>query len=72
VIAPLRPLVQHCKRLSPLLAAPTALLLMQGQAKAILTYNIFERGSDVVIEANGSLLPYSRISKHHRLRWRKW
>ena len=45
---------------------------MQGQAKAILTYNIFERGSDVVIEANGSLLPYSRISKHHRLRWRKW
>jgi hypothetical protein len=28
---------------------------MQGQAKAILTYNIFERGSDVVIEANGSL-----------------
>jgi hypothetical protein len=56
VVMPLRALAQRCQRLSPLLAAPAALVLMQGQAKAVLTYNIFERGSDVVIEANGSLL----------------
>ena len=47
---------KHCKHFVPLLAASAALLLSQGQAKAILTYNIFERGSDVVIKANGSLL----------------
>ena len=51
----LRPLAQHCKRLLPLLAAPAALLLIQGQAKALLTYNIFESGSNVVVETSGSL-----------------
>ena len=55
MIAPLRTLAQRCKRLSPLLAAPAALLLSQGQAKAILNYNIFQRGSDVVLSASGSL-----------------
>jgi hypothetical protein len=49
-------LTKHCKHFVPLLAASAALLLSQGQAKAILTYNIFMRGSDVVIKANGSLL----------------
>jgi hypothetical protein len=39
----------------PLLAAPAALLLIQGQAKALLTYNIFESGSNVVVETSGSL-----------------
>jgi hypothetical protein len=62
VTVPLRALVKRCKRLTSLLAAPAALLLMQGQAKAILTYNIFERGSDVVIEANGSLLIPSSVT----------
>ena len=52
---PLRTLAHHCKRLSPLLAAPTALLLSQGQAKAVLTYNIFESGGNVVVQTNGSL-----------------
>ncbi len=32
-------LALHCKRLVPLLAAPAALLLSQGQAKALLIYN---------------------------------
>ena len=51
---------QHCKRFSPFLAASASLLLCQGQAKAVLTYNIFESNGDVVIEANGSLnLPAS-------------
>jgi hypothetical protein len=38
-----------------LLAAPAALLLNQGQAKAVLTYNIFESGGNVVVQTNGSL-----------------
>ena len=42
-------------RLSPLLAAPTALLLSQQQAKAALTYNIFESAGDVVVQTSGSL-----------------
>jgi hypothetical protein len=50
-----RLLVQRCKRLSPLLAAPAALLLSQGQAKAVLTYNIFESGGNVVVQISGSL-----------------
>ena len=52
---PLRTLAHHCKRLFPLLAAPTALLLSQGQAKAVLTYNIFESGGNVVVQTSGSL-----------------
>jgi len=48
------------KRFKPLLAAPAALLLIQGQAKAVLTYNIFESGGNVVVRASGSLnLPNS-------------
>ena len=55
VIMPLRLLAQRCKSLSPLLAAPAALLLTQGQAKAVLTYNIFESGGNVVVQTSGSL-----------------
>ena len=55
VKSPLRVLSQCCKRLSPLLAAPAALLLLQGQAKAILTYNIFESAGNVVVQTSGSL-----------------
>jgi hypothetical protein len=51
----LRLLAQRCKRRTPLLAAPTALLLSQGQAKAILTYNIFESAGNVVVQTSGSL-----------------
>jgi hypothetical protein len=55
-------LVHCCKRLSPLLAAPVALLLGQEQAKAVLTYNIFESGDDVVVQASGRLtLPSSPL-----------
>lgn len=57
---PLRTLAQRCKRLTPLLAAPAALLLSQGQAKAVLTYNIFESGGNVIVRSSGSLtLPNS-------------
>jgi len=55
VTLPLRTLAKRCKRLTPLLAAPAALLLSQGQAKAVLTYNIFESGGDVVVQASGSI-----------------
>ena len=55
VVMPLRALAQRCQRLSPLLAAPAALLLTQGQAKAVLTYNIFESGGNLVLETSGSL-----------------
>jgi hypothetical protein len=51
----LRILAQRCRRFSPLLAAPAALLLIQGQAKAFLTYNIFESGGNVVVQTSGSL-----------------
>jgi hypothetical protein len=52
---PLRTLAQRSKHLTPLLAAPAALLLTQGQAKAVLTYNIFESGGNVVVQTTGSL-----------------
>jgi hypothetical protein len=55
VVTPLHTLVKRCKRLSPLLAAPAALLLTQGQAKAVLTYNIFESAGNLVVQASGSL-----------------
>jgi hypothetical protein len=55
VMMPLRTLVKRCKRFTPLLAAPAALLLIQGEAKAILTYNIFESAGNVVVQASGSL-----------------
>ncbi|MCX5951892.1 MAG: hypothetical protein NT158_12310, partial [Cyanobacteria bacterium] len=54
-IMPLHTFAQRCKRFSPLLAAPAALLLSQGQAKALLTYNIFESAGNVVVQTNGSL-----------------
>ncbi len=51
---------QHCKRFSPFLAASASLLLCQGQAKAVLTYNIFESNGNVIIQATGNLnLPTS-------------
>jgi len=46
---------QRLKRLTPLLAAPAALLLNPGRADAVLTYNIFESGFDVVVQTSGSL-----------------
>ena len=52
---PLRTLAKRFKRFTPLLAAPAALLLSQGQAKAVLTYNIFESGGNVVVQTSGSL-----------------
>jgi len=52
----LRTLAQRCRRLSPLLAAPAALLLTQGEAKAILTYYIFENAGNVEVQAVGSLI----------------
>lgn len=53
---PFRTLAQRCKRLTPLLAAPAALLLNQGQAKAVLTYYIFENAGNVEVQAVGSLI----------------
>ena len=41
-------LAKRCKRFTPMLAAPAALLLNQGEAKAILTHNIFESAENVV------------------------
>jgi len=51
----LRTLGQRFQPFSPLLAAPAALLLLQGQAKAFLTYNIYESGGNVVVQTSGSL-----------------
>ena len=47
--------IKRLKLLAPLLAAPAALLLNPGRAEAILTYNIFQSGSDVVVSTSGSL-----------------
>jgi len=46
---------QRHKRLAPLLTATAALLLGQGQAKAVLTYNIFESAGAVIVQTSGSL-----------------
>jgi hypothetical protein len=46
---------QLLKRFTPLLAAPVALLLNPGRADAVLTYNIFQSGPDVVVQTNGSI-----------------
>jgi hypothetical protein len=51
----IRTFAQRCKRLTPLLAAPAALLLLQGQAKAFLSYNIYESAGNVVVQTSGSL-----------------
>jgi hypothetical protein len=62
VVIPLRTLAKHSKRFTPLLAAPAALLLGQEQAKAVLTYNIFESAGNVVVQTSGSLnLPLTSI-----------
>ena len=55
VLMPLHTLAQRCRRLSPLLAAPAALLLIQGQAKAVLTLNIFNDGPNLKVNLVGSL-----------------
>jgi hypothetical protein len=55
VIRTYRTLAKRSKRFTPLLAAPAALLLIQGEAKAILTYNIFESAGTVVVQTSGSL-----------------
>jgi len=52
----LHSLAQRCKRFSPLLAVPAALLLAQGEAKALLTYYISENAGNVEVKAVGSLL----------------
>ena len=41
--------------MAAMIAAPAALLLSPGRAEAILTYNIFQSGSDVVVQTSGSL-----------------
>ena len=46
---------QRHKLLAPLLVAPASLLLLQGQAKAILIFEILQTGSSVTINANGSI-----------------
>ena len=46
---------KHCKHFVPLLAASAALLLSQGQAKAILNVNIFDDGPNLKITVQGSL-----------------
>ena len=51
----LRMLAQLSKRLSPLLAAPFALLLSQAQAKAMLNVNIFDEGSNLKVTVTGSI-----------------
>jgi hypothetical protein len=51
----LHQLPKFWKRLAPLLGAPAALLLSQEQAKAVLTYNIFESAGNVIVQASGSL-----------------
>jgi hypothetical protein len=48
-------LVQNYKRFIPLLSASAVLLLSQGQARAALTYNIFESAGNVVIQTSGGL-----------------
>ena len=51
---------RHLKQLAPLLAAPAALLLSQGEAKAVLNFNIFESGGNVIVRTSGSVaLPNS-------------
>jgi MYXO-CTERM domain-containing protein len=51
---------RRSKRFSLLLTTLAAILLNQGQAQAALTYNIYESGGDVVVQASGTLnLPTS-------------
>ena len=54
---------KRCKRFSPLLAVPAALLLIQGDAKALLTYYISENAGNVEVQAVGSLLLPNPVSQ---------
>ena len=47
--------VHQLKFLAPLLAAPAALLLHPGQANALLAITMLESGSDLIVQASGSL-----------------
>jgi len=58
----LHQLPKYWKRLSPLLAAPAALLLSQGQAKAILNVNIFDDGPNLKVTVQGSLSQLGSIT----------
>ena len=55
VIMLLSAFAKRCMRYLPSLTAPVVLMLCADKANAMLTYNIFESGSDVVVTANGSL-----------------
>jgi len=55
-VSALHSLAQRCKSYSPFVAVPAALLLTQGDAKAALTYYIFESAGNVEVQAVGSLL----------------
>lgn len=48
---------QHLKRVSPLVVAPAALLLSQGQAHAVLNVNIFDDGPNLKVTVTGSISP---------------
>jgi hypothetical protein len=48
-------LTKHCKHFVPLLAASAALLLSQGQAKAILNVNIFDDDPNLKVTVQGPL-----------------
>jgi hypothetical protein len=53
----LRTLAKLCRCFTPLLAAPAALLLIQGDAKAILNVNIFDNGPNLKVTVTGSIAP---------------
>ena len=46
---------KRCKRLAFLLAAPAALLLSQGQAKAVVNVYIYNDGPDLKVSVTGSI-----------------
>lgn len=50
------------RRLATLLAAPAALARSAGRAEAVLAYNIFETGGNVVVQTSGSLNLPPRIT----------
>ena len=51
----INPLGLRLNRLTPLLAAPAALLLSQGQAKAVLNVRIFNDGPNLTVNVTGNL-----------------
>jgi hypothetical protein len=52
---------QRYKRFAPLLVAPAYLLLLQGQAQAIVIFEILQTGADVTINTSGSISQLSTI-----------